>query len=65
MCSSDLKDLFVYYHFDGRFDGSLMSKFAGIEIIRRLIGLAQLPLELSLEERLELLDSAYELVVNG
>jgi 5-methylthioribose kinase len=60
-----IKDLFVYYHFDGRFDGSLMSKFAGMEMIRRLIGLAQLPLELSLEERLELLDTAYDLVVNG
>lgn len=62
---SRLKDMFVYYHFDDRFDGSLFSKFAGMEIIRRLIGLAQLPLELSLKERLELLDEAHELVVNG
>jgi len=60
-----LKDLFVYYHFDSKFDGSLFSKFAGIEIIRRLLGLAQLPLELDLKERLELLDEAYELVLNG
>ncbi len=60
-----LKDLFVYYHFDSKFDGSLFSKFAGMEIIRRLLGLAQLPLELDLKERLELLDEAYELVLNG
>ena len=60
-----LKDLFVYYHFDSKFDGSLFSKFAGIEIIRRLLGLAQLPLELDLKERLALLDEAYELVLNG
>lgn len=62
---SRLKDMFVYYHFDERFDGSLFSRFAGMEIIRRIIGLAQLPLELSLNERLDLLDEAYELVVNG
>ncbi|MBI1289079.1 MAG: phosphotransferase [Flavobacteriales bacterium] len=60
-----IKDLFVYYHFDSRFDGSLFSKFSGMEIMRRLIGLAQLPLELNLKERLSLLDEAYELVVNG
>ncbi|MFM1877082.1 MAG: hypothetical protein RL266_2819 [Bacteroidota bacterium] len=56
------KDLFVYYHFDSRFDGGLFSQFAGMEIIRRLIGLAQLPLDLTLKERLDLLDEAYELV---
>lgn len=60
-----LRDLFVYYHFDSWFDGSLFSKFAGMEIIRRLLGLAQLPLELDLKERLVLLDEAYELVING
>lgn len=60
-----IKDLFVYYHFDSRFDGSLFSKFSGMEMIRRLIGLAQLPLELELNERLELLEEAYELVING
>lgn len=60
-----MKEMFVYYHFDSKFDGSLFSKFAGMEIIRRLIGLAQLPLELNLKERLDLLDEAYELVLNG
>lgn len=60
-----MKDLFVYYHFDSRFDGTLFSKFTGIEIIRRIIGLAQLPLDLGLGERLTLLDEAYELVMNG
>ncbi|MCF8276547.1 MAG: phosphotransferase [Flavobacteriales bacterium] len=60
-----IKDLFVYYHFDGRFDGTLLTKFAGMEMMRRLIGLAQLPLELDLKERLEMLDEAYENVMNG
>jgi len=59
------KEMFVYYHFDSRFDGGLFSKFAGIEVIRRIIGLAQLPLDLTLKERLDLLDEAYEWVVKG
>lgn len=63
--SSLMKDLFVYYHFDSRFDGSLFTKFAGMEMIRRLIGLAQLPLDLTLKERLDMLDEAYELVIHG
>jgi 5-methylthioribose kinase len=60
-----IKDLFIYYHFDKQFDGSLFTKFAGIEIIRRLIGVAQLPLELTLQERLDLLEEARALVVKG
>lgn len=60
-----IKDIFVYYHFDEHFDGSLFTKFAGMEVIRRIIGLAQLPLELNLKERLSLLDEAYEWVVSG
>ncbi len=60
-----IRDLFIYYHFDKEFDGSLFTKFAGIEIIRRLIGVAQLPLELTLQERLDLLEEARSLVVEG
>jgi 5-methylthioribose kinase len=60
-----IKDIFVYYHFDSKFDGSLFSKFAGMEIIRRVIGLAQLPLEMTLKERLSLLDEAHDLILNG
>lgn len=60
-----LKDLFIYYHFDKQFDGSLFTKFAGMEVIRRLIGVAQLPLELDLQERLDLLDEARQWVLKG
>ncbi|MCF8258380.1 MAG: phosphotransferase [Flavobacteriales bacterium] len=60
-----LKDLFIYYHFDKYFDGSLFTKFAGMEIIRRLIGVAQLPLELTLNERLDLLEEARWWVLKG
>lgn len=37
------------------FDESLLRQFTGIEIMRRLIGLAQLPLSLSLEKKVALL----------
>jgi len=37
------------------FDEQLLRKFTGVEMIRRLIGLAQLPLSLSLKKKVELL----------
>jgi 5-methylthioribose kinase len=46
------------------FDMNLANKFAGLEILRRIIGLAQLPLELTLEERISLLKVATGLVKN-
>lgn len=45
------------------FDESLRQRFTGVEIMRRLIGLAQLPLRLSLEKKRDLLDEAYSLLV--
>jgi 5-methylthioribose kinase len=45
-------------------DVQLLSQFTGIEILRRLIGLAQLPLERSIEEKERLLELGYELVMN-
>ena len=36
----------------------LCEKFAAVEVIRRLIGLAQLPLDINLEKRIELLENA-------
>lgn len=44
------------------FDEKLMWSFAGAEMIRRLIGLAQLPLSLSLEEKAALLEEASTLI---
>ncbi len=40
------------------FDGGLVRQFAYVEVIRRIIGIAQLPLALSLDERQALLESA-------
>jgi 5-methylthioribose kinase len=44
------------------FDETLVPQFAGMEILRRIIGLAQLPLDLSLEERKALLSLATQMV---
>lgn len=41
----------------------LLSGFAGIEVMRRIIGLAQLPLSLTLEEKEQLLKEAYGLII--
>ena len=41
-------------------DDSLLQGWAGIEIIRRLLGVAQLPLDRSLEEKRRLLDWAVQ-----
>jgi 5-methylthioribose kinase len=41
----------------------LVDQFTGVEIMRRLIGLAQLPLSLSLLDKEELLETAYDLIM--
>ena len=44
------------------FDESLREAFTGMEIMRRLIGLAQLPIDLDLEKRRALLEKARSLI---
>ncbi|MDO8367441.1 MAG: phosphotransferase [Saprospiraceae bacterium] len=44
-------------------DMVLLNQFVGVEIMRRLIGLAQLPLKVDLVFRQELLDKAYKFLV--
>jgi 5-methylthioribose kinase len=53
-----------FYQKSADFDETLFQKFIGIEIMRRLIGLAQLPLDLSLNEKEELLKKA-EILINS
>ncbi len=54
-----------YYKRIGQsFDHELFAGFCGAEILRRIIGLAQLPLDLSLEEKGDLLTWAAESVLN-
>lgn len=46
------------------FDEKLFGQFIGVEIMRRIIGLAQLPLTLSLEKRVTLLKEAKGLITS-
>ncbi len=54
-----------HYPIGEGFDRKLANRIVGMEILRRIIGLAQLPLALSLEERKELLAEAARLVKEG
>jgi 5-methylthioribose kinase len=49
--------------YSGQAETKLVEKVAGIEIIRRLIGLAQLPLTRTLDEKAHLLQLAGEMVM--
>ena len=63
MASSSIEHLSnILEHYKAYADKLLVQKIAGIEISRRLIGLAQLPLERSIQEKKELLDIAYDLI---
>lgn len=44
------------------FDNTLRQRFTGVEIMRRLIGLAQLPLNMSLDKKRNLLEDAHTLL---
>lgn len=46
------------------FNITMMYQFAGIEIMRRILGLAQLPLRCSLAEKKEMLQKSYEFIMN-
>lgn len=41
----------------------ILNGFVGIEIMRRLIGLAQLPLQMNVKEKAKLLEAAYQLIM--
>ncbi len=51
------------YASPGPFDDDLMRQLAGVEILRRLIGFAQLPLGCTLDRKRELLELAHDLVL--
>lgn len=53
----------IHGRYQGEADKKLMGQVAGIEIIRRLIGLAQLPLERTLDEKAKLLKKARKLIL--
>ncbi|MEK6782496.1 MAG: phosphotransferase [Bacteroidota bacterium] len=57
-----LKKALELYQRPQGFDNQLFLGFCGVEIMRRIIGLAQLPLDLSLDEKTDLLDFATQLI---
>jgi 5-methylthioribose kinase len=57
-----LNTVLTNYQQSTDFDERLRQRFTGVEILRRLIGLAQLPLTLSLDRKRDLLEDAYSLL---
>ena len=54
----------IHSLYEGDFDKKLMAQIAGIEIMRRLIGLAQLPLKRTIDEKKSLLKKAYKMILS-
>ncbi|SHI67723.1 phosphotransferase [Pseudozobellia thermophila] len=53
----------IHSIYQGHADKKLLSQIAGIEIARRILGLAQLPMDRSLEEKGKLLKKAQKLIL--
>ncbi|MEO1013132.1 MAG: phosphotransferase, partial [Bacteroidota bacterium] len=53
----------VYEQYNGPVDKALIGRVAGTEIMRRLIGLAQLPLKRSIPEKKQLLQIAHQMIL--
>lgn len=58
-----IADLLNAYQQGDRFDLSLAYAFAGTEILRRLIGIAQLPLSLEVSQKTDLMNQAAEWIL--
>jgi 5-methylthioribose kinase len=54
-----------YYNFPDGFDQRKLAGFAGTEILRRLIGVAQLPLSLTLTEKVQTMERAADWIRSG
>lgn len=55
----------ILTNYQGEADKKLASQVAGIEMMRRLIGLAQVPIERTLEEKAKLLRKARKLILSS
>jgi 5-methylthioribose kinase len=53
------------YMAEKKLDLDLLDQYTGVEILRRLIGLAQLQLTLSLSEKKNLMDYARNLILHA
>ena len=56
---------FDFYQADDLFDRGLAARFAGVEMMRRLIGVAQLPLTVPLDQKRVWLERSRQLVCQG
>ena len=63
LSTDQIGELLRAYEAPSGFDAALCAGFSGAEVLRRLIGLAQLPVDLSLEEKQALLAGAREAVL--
>lgn len=61
--TEQLEMVVATYEKPSYFNPTLVDLFTGMEIMRRIIGLAQLPLDLTLAERTVILAEAYELIM--
>lgn len=55
---AELNSSLIFENYQHPFDESLVNQFRGMEILRRLIGIAQLPLASTLTQKSELLENA-------
>ncbi len=62
--NNSLKKVLELYQRPQGFDNELFLGFCGVEIMRRVIGLAQLPLDLTLVEKSDLLNFAMQLITS-
>jgi 5-methylthioribose kinase len=53
-----------HYHSGNQFNWNLCYQFAGIEMMRRIIGLAQLPFDLTVQKKEQLLKEAYTYIMD-
>lgn len=60
--STLIESLFVRIRYQKKLNHELLTQFAGIEIMRRLIGVAQLPLSMGLEKKEQLLVLSQQMV---
>lgn len=58
-----IQQLRSQYQAGPKFDWELTDQLAGVEIMRRIIGLAQLPLALDLAQKAALLNQAYQMII--
>ena len=60
-----IAQLFDAYEGDGRLDRDLVARFEGVEMMRRLIGVAQLPLAATLTQKRDWLERSRHMVCAG